>query len=458
MKRVMAHKAELSVTEEQAKVIDRMMLGAADCYNMAHEIDSNFFEENKEKILAYSKDKTKPKPPRLSSSELARICTKLRKEDHNHQWFSSLDSIVAHSAVNNYADARKRFIQSKTGQIKSEIGVPSRKLPMKHNKCCIKYSSKHVGKYTEDGWGIVVSKKMGNILHLREKARWITDIKKMTIHRQAGRYWVSCLVEAEPSAKIGEPTKSFAGIDIGMFHHRISLNSKVVAKISSKSHKIDYYHERKIAHYQHKHRRKISGQLLTSPKQFSRMTKGSRRYRAAQRRNKLYYTGRALLEGKRVSKRFVKAMQGLSKLYLNRDHALKDYREKLTTKLVDKVGGIAIQKGRFKPMKRTKKNDDKPLRATILSKFIRHMQPATFIKRIEEKCKFYGRDFIDIKSFEPKAKPCQHCKHVNSKKNVSLHFWLICEKCNRKLNQDKNTAHLIRKEGLKLRKLLKERS
>lgn len=82
-----------------------------------------------------------------------------------------------------------------------------------------------------------------------------------------------------------------------------------------------------------------------------------------------------------------------------------------------------------------------------LSQAIGDVSWSEFIRQLEYKGKWYGKNIIKIDRFYASSKTCSNCGHVLDQLNLSIREW-VCEKCNVTHDRDINAAINIKNSGL----------
>ena len=116
-----------------------------------------------------------------------------------------------------------------------------------------------------------------------------------------------------------------------------------------------------------------------------------------------------------------------------------DFLHKLSSQIVNENQVIAVESLQVKNMIKNKH----------LSRAIADVSWGTFLRFLEYKCHWYGKEFIQIDQFFPSSKRCSHCGHTLLELPLSIRQW-ECPDCNTLHDRDTNAAKNILKEGLRL--------
>jgi len=118
----------------------------------------------------------------------------------------------------------------------------------------------------------------------------------------------------------------------------------------------------------------------------------------------------------------------------------KDCLHKLSTQIVNEsqVDTICVETLAVKNMV---KNEN-------LAQAIGDVGWSEFVRQLEYKCEWYGKNLIKIGRFEPSTKTCNNCLAVNNTLTLKDREW-ICGGCNTVHDRDLNAARNIRDIGLR---------
>jgi putative transposase len=117
----------------------------------------------------------------------------------------------------------------------------------------------------------------------------------------------------------------------------------------------------------------------------------------------------------------------------------KDFLHKLSSKIINdsQVETICIETLRVKNMV---KNHN-------LAQAIQDASWSEFVRQLEYKCAWRGKNIIKIGQFEPSSKTCFNCKHKVDKLPLNIREW-TCKECHVTHDRDINAAKNIKFMGL----------
>ena len=205
----------------------------------------------------------------------------------------------------------------------------------------------------------------------------------------AGRYFVSMLCDdtVQPKAEV----EGKVGVDLGLTHFAIlSTGEKIAAPNTFRK------NEEKLAKLQ---------------RRLAKKTKGS-----ANRK---------------------KARLKVAKLHAKIADSRKDFLHKLSTRLVNENQVIAIETLAVSNMQ---KNHN-------LAKSIADASWSEFVRQLEYKSLWYGRELVGIDRWYPSSKRCSDCGHTVAKMPLNVREW-ACPECGTVHDRDINAARNVLAAGL----------
>ena len=226
--------------------------------------------------------------------------------------------------------------------------------------------------------------------------RWSRTIPKaakvttVTVSRDAaGRYFVSLLCDDVVAAKPVAQGK--VGIDLGLTHFAILS----------------------------------SGEKVAAPNTFRR------------NETKLAKLQRRLAKKTKGSNRRKKAKLKVARLHAKIADSRRDFLHKLSTRLVNENQVIAVESLSVSNMQKNR----------CLSKSISDAGWSEFLRQLEYKANWYGRELVGIDKWYPSSKRCSDCGYTMPKMPLNVRQW-TCPECGSVHDRDVNAARNVLAAGL----------
>jgi len=205
----------------------------------------------------------------------------------------------------------------------------------------------------------------------------------------AQRYFVSLLVEEE--IKHLPPVEQEVGLDLG-------LKSMVVLS---------------------------TGEAIGNPKFFA---KDEKKLAKAQRR---------LSKKRKGSKNREKARRKVARIYARIADRRRDYQHQLSTRIIRENQTICVESLAVKSM----------VKNHSLAKAISDVGWSEFVRQLEYKATWYGRNLVKIDKWYPSSKRCFDCGHILKSLSLGIRVW-TCPDCGVIHDRDVNAAKNIHAVGL----------
>ena len=226
--------------------------------------------------------------------------------------------------------------------------------------------------------------------------RWSRTIPKaakvttVTVSKDfAGRYFVSLLCDDVVAKKPASDGK--VGIDLGLSHFAtLSTGEKIAAPNTF---------------------RKNEGKLAKLQRRLAKKTKGSNRRK--------------------------KAKLKVARLHAKIADSRRDFLHKLSTRLINENQVIAIESLSVSNMQKNRS----------LAKSIADASWSEFVRQLEYKARWYGRELVGIDRWYPSSKRCSDCGYTAPKMPLSVRQW-TCPECGSIHDRDINAARNVLAAGL----------
>ena len=140
---------------------------------------------------------------------------------------------------------------------------------------------------------------------------------------------------------------------------------------------------------------------------------------------------------KRGSKNRNKARLKVAKIHARISDRRRDYQHQLSTRIVHENQVICVENLAVRNL----------VKNHTLAKAISDVGWGEFVRQLEYKAKWYGRQLVKIDRFYPSSKTCSHCGHVLDSLPPDIREW-VCPECGTYHDRDTNAALNILAAGL----------
>ena len=305
----------------------------------------------------------------------------------DYLWIKSVSSKAVKQSIMNADTAFRRFFKKQTGFPKfKKKGRSNVKAYFPKNNKGDWIIERHRLKIPTLGF-----------VQLKEKGYIPTDSKVMsgTISIQAGRYYVSVLVDEDFEQSMGVLPYGI-GIDLGIKDFAIISNGDVYKNIN-KSQKI----------------RRLNKRLKHEQRCLSRKYENKKKRRATD-------------SAKNMEKQILK----VQKLHQRLQNARQDYVNQIVSELVKiKPVYITVEDLNVKGMMKNRH----------LSKAIAQQNFYYFKTKLESKCNIHGIELRTVSRWYPSSKTCSSCGCIKSDLKLSDRVY-ICPDCGFEIDRDLNAA------------------
>ena len=310
-------------------------------------------------------------------------------------WLKEVDSIALRVSLENLDTAYTNFYEKR-----SELPKYKKKsINGSYTTSCIRSSYKGTNyaniKVDIQNKTIKLPKlKEVKIKGYRNLTSFPYKIVNATISKEAGKYYVSVLVE--DIIKPLSVTKTIVGIDLGVKDLVITSDGDKYASLN-----LVQKYEKKIAGLQ-----------------------------------------RWLSRCKPGSKNRYKVRIKLQRVYQKMKNARKYYTDVITKRLIEENDYIISEDLKIKEMIESSTNK--------LSKYLTSSSLSEIVRKLEYKSKWYGRIYLKVNMYYPSSQRCNLCGSINKEvKDLNVRYW-ECPECGTNHDRDINASLNILEKGIEL--------
>jgi putative transposase len=349
---MVAHKIALDPNDRQRTYFARASGAARFAYNWA-------LAEWKQQYAAGGKP---------SAVLLRRQLNALKREQY--PWMFDVTKCAVQEAIIDLGAAFRAFFEKRGA-------YPRFKKKGVHDSFC---AANETGKFNCDGKRIRLP--VIGWVRMREPVRFSGVLKRVTVSREADRWFASVMVDTSDIQPVAQPQEA-VGVDLGV---------SVLATLSQ-------------------------GEPVQGPKAHTALLGRLRR------------TNRALSRKRRGSRNAAKAKRRLARLHARIANIRKDATHKATTKLAKTYRRIGIEDLNVRGMTRNR----------CLARAIMDGGFREFRRQLEYKARFYGATIIVADKWFPSSKTCSCCGSVKAELALSQRLFR-CSECGFECDRDKNAA------------------
>ena len=305
-------------------------------------------------------------------------------------WLKEVDSLALCNVQLNLQKAYKSFFQSKFGFPNFKSKRHHQSYQTNNQKGTIAIESGKV-KLPKIGW-----------IRLKQHRKMTGLIKSATISKTTtGKYFISILCETD--IKPYHKTKSSIGIDLGLEYFAILSTGEKIENPRF---------------------------LISASKKLAKEQKIlSRRGLLAKQR------GKSLNDCSNYQKQRLK----VAKLHEKISNQRRDFLHQLSTRIIKNHDRICMEDLASRNL----------MRNHLLARAIGDASWSEFVRMLEYKAEWYGKQIVKVSRWFPSSQICSSCKVNSGKKPLHIRKW-TCESCGTLHDRDLNASINILHEGLKL--------
>ena len=318
----------------------------------------------------------------LSFTDLSSRLTSKKKKEET-EWLSEVSAVTLQQSLRNLNKAFTNFFEDRAE-------YPSFK--SKHGDQTARYVGTAFDLREENGRRKLFLSKMPGLINIRWSRKLPSEPSSCTVTKNAAGQYHVCFVcteeiETLPRTKGGP---NFVGVDLGI---------ESLAALST-------------------------GEKVGNPRWFENEYERLRREQ------------QKLSRKEKGSNNWVRQKKRVAKVHQRIRDRRKDFIEKLTTRLIENWDVIVVEDLSVKAMQQNGR----------LARQIGQAGWSQIVRRLRDKCKWYGRTLIIADKWFPSSQRCSECGHVGGKKPLDVRDW-TCPKCEEHHDRDINAAKNLSRVG-----------
>lgn len=306
--------------------------------------------------------------PQPSEASLRRRLNSLKREQF--PWMFDVTKCAVQEAIIDLGAGFRSFFE------KRERYPRFKKRGVRDSFC----AANETGTFRVDGKRIKLP-KIGWV-RMREAVRFTGKLKRVTVSREADRWFASIMIETDDIKPVEQP-KEAVGVDLGI---------STLATLST-------------------------GEAITGPKAHKALL------------GRLQRTSRSLSRKRKGSANRRKAKAKLARLHSRIAAIRRDAAHKATTMLVKTYRRIGIEDLNVRGMARNRH----------LARSIMDSGFFEFRRQLDYKARFYGATIVVADRWFPSSKTCSCCGSVKTELALSQRIF-TCDTCGREIDRDLNAA------------------
>lgn len=383
-----AFKTELHVTDEQAKKLLRGMGVCRWLYNY-------YIARNKELYEKYQRGELDPSEKHfVSANDFDKYINHDVKTKDEYSWINNCGSKARKKAIVNAENAFKRFF-------KGEAGFPQFKKRDRHD-VTLYFPKNNPTDWTIERHRVKIPTlgfvRLKEFDYLPVGAKVISG----TVSYEAGRFFVSVIVEINEKRKNILPFSDGIGVDLGIHELAIISDGRKIKNINK---------EEKI--------KKLEKRLRRAQRSLSRMLRDKKK-----RGGKTATYSANIEKQKRI----------VQKLHRRLKNIREDHENKAICELIKRNPSyITIEDLNVRGMMKNRH----------LAKAVAGQRFYSLINKLKIKAKELGIEIRVVSRFYPSSKTCHACGHIKADLKLSERIY-ICSECGNRMDRDVNAALNLR--------------